>query len=58
MLRSGSNRKTRKRERLMKEFSIVLPEGKNNIKIDIKVTDWGMWTGFIWLRIGISGGLL
>jgi hypothetical protein len=41
------------------------PEGKrplgrprrrweDNIRIDLKV----VWTGFIWLRIGTSGGLL
>jgi hypothetical protein len=32
----------------------------NNIKIDLRGIGWdGMvWTGSIWLRIGISGGLL
>jgi hypothetical protein len=29
-----------------------------NIKIGIKELDVRMWTGFIWLRIGSSGGLL
>jgi hypothetical protein len=43
------------------------PEGKrplgrprrrllNNIKMDLR-KDWMVWIGFIWLRIGTSGGL-
>jgi hypothetical protein len=45
------------------------PEGKrllgkpicrwvDNIKMDLRETGWGDWTGSIWLRIGINGGLL
>jgi hypothetical protein len=31
---------------------------EDNIKIDIKETEWSMWTGLIWLWIGIVGGIL
>jgi hypothetical protein len=32
---------------------------KNNIKMDLKeMQDGVIWTGLIWLRIGIGGGLL
>jgi hypothetical protein len=31
---------------------------QNNIKIDLREIGWVVWTGFIWLRIGASGGLL
>jgi hypothetical protein len=45
------------------------PEGKsplerprrrweNGIKMDIMEIVWGVWSGFIWLRIGTVGGLL
>jgi hypothetical protein len=47
------------------------PEGKrplgkprrgwvSNIKIDLREIGWGVlnWIGWIWLRIGTSGGLL
>jgi hypothetical protein len=45
------------------------PEGKksperprcrleDNIKMNIGEIVWGIWTGLIWFRIGISGGLL
>jgi hypothetical protein len=44
------------------------PEGKralersmcrreDNIKIDPKETCWGIWTGFVWLRMGTNGWL-
>jgi len=52
-------------------FSIFLgkPERKNHLEdlgVDVKIIlEWilgklggRVWTGFIWLRIGISGGLL
>jgi hypothetical protein len=26
--------------------------------MDLRETGWGMWSGFGWLRTGISGGLL
>jgi hypothetical protein len=32
-------------------------EGKNYLE-DLGVDGRGLWTGFIWLRIGINGGLL
>jgi len=45
------------------------PEGKrplgrtkrrweDSIRIDVREIGWNMWTGFIWPRIGTSGGLL
>jgi hypothetical protein len=45
------------------------PEGKSplerpsrrwekGIKTDLRETGWGVWSGFIWLRIGIVGWLL
>jgi hypothetical protein len=27
------------------------------IKMDLRETDWGVWSGFTWLRIGIVVGL-
>jgi hypothetical protein len=30
--------------------------GEDNIKMDLR--DGVVWTGFIWLRIGASGGIL
>jgi hypothetical protein len=45
------------------------PEGKrplgspryrweDNIKMDLRVIEWVVWTGFLWLMTGTSGGLL
>jgi hypothetical protein len=45
------------------------PEGKRSlerprcrwedgIKMNLRETGWGVWSGFTWLRIGIVGGLL
>jgi hypothetical protein len=45
------------------------PEGKKSlgkprrrwedgIKMDLRVTGWGMWIGFDWLRIGIVDEML
>jgi hypothetical protein len=31
---------------------------EDNIKIDIREIGWGSMTGFIWLRIRTSGGIL
>jgi hypothetical protein len=31
---------------------------KGNIKIGLEEIGRKMWTGFIWLRVGTSGGLL
>jgi hypothetical protein len=28
------------------------------IKMDLREIGWGVWSGFTWLRIGTSGGLL
>jgi hypothetical protein len=30
----------------------------SNIKLDLREMKWDVWIGFIWLRIGTSGGLL
>jgi hypothetical protein len=45
------------------------PEGKrplerprrrweDGMKMDLREIDWGVWSGFTWLRIEIVGGLL
>jgi hypothetical protein len=31
---------------------------EDNIKTDIQEVGWGAWTGLIWLRIRMGGGLL
>jgi hypothetical protein len=31
---------------------------ENGIKMDLGEIVWGVWSGFIWLRIGIIGGFL
>jgi hypothetical protein len=31
---------------------------EDNIKIDQREVGLGLWIGFIWLRIGLGGGLL
>jgi hypothetical protein len=31
---------------------------EDNIKMDLRDTGWGAWTGSIWLRIERGGGLL
>jgi hypothetical protein len=31
---------------------------EDGIRMDFRETDWGVWSGFSWLRIGAGGGLL
>jgi hypothetical protein len=31
---------------------------EDNIKIDFREIGFGVWTGFIWFRMGTGGGLL
>ena len=31
---------------------------KDTVEMDPQEMGWGAWTGLIWLRIGIGGGLL
>jgi hypothetical protein len=31
---------------------------EHGIKMDLRAIGWGIWSGFTWLRIGITGGLL
>jgi hypothetical protein len=31
---------------------------EDGIRIDLWEIGWGMWSGFTWLRVGTSGGLL
>jgi hypothetical protein len=31
---------------------------EDNIKMDLQEVECGAWTGLLWLRIGLSGGLL
>lgn len=42
----------------MRHLGIPNPRWKDNIKINLKESEWGTWTGFMWLRIGMSAGLL
>jgi hypothetical protein len=30
----------------------------DGIRMDLRETGWGMWSGLSWLRTGVSGGLL
>jgi hypothetical protein len=31
---------------------------EDGLKIDLREIGWGEWSGFIWIMIGIVGGLL
>jgi hypothetical protein len=31
---------------------------EDGIRMDLRETGWGVWSGFTWLRIGTVGGLL
>jgi hypothetical protein len=55
--------------RNMYRILVRKPEGKrplerprrrweNGIKVDLREIVWGVWSGFIWLRIETVGGLL
>jgi hypothetical protein len=37
-------------------FSSIL--SVDNIRMDLSELEWGIWTGFVWLRIGIGGELM
>jgi hypothetical protein len=63
----GTACSTNRRKRNAYRVSVGKPEGKSplgrprcrwDIKTDIRETGCSVWFGFIWLRIGISGGLL
>jgi hypothetical protein len=56
-------------ERNVYRVLVGKPEGKrplerprrrweDGIKTDLREIGWEVWSGFIWLRIGTSGGLL
>jgi hypothetical protein len=30
---------------------------KDGMKMDLRETGWGVWSGFLWLRIGTVGGI-
>jgi hypothetical protein len=56
-------------ERNMYKVLVVKPEGKrtlgrpsrrweDGIRIGLRETGWGVWSGISWLRIGAIGGLL
>jgi hypothetical protein len=56
-------------KRGMHVILVAKPEGKrllrrprrrwfDNIKMELKLTGWLVWTGLIWLRIGTTDGLL
>jgi hypothetical protein len=34
------------------------PRWEDGIRIDRREIDWGMWSGFSWLKIETGGGLL
>jgi hypothetical protein len=36
----------------------LVVDGMKLFKWTLRKEDMGMWTGFIWLRIGIDGGIL
>jgi hypothetical protein len=44
--------------RRRENFGDLGVDGREGIKMDLKECGVTMWTGFIWLRIGTSGGLL
>jgi hypothetical protein len=57
------------KERNVYRVLVGKPEGKrplgsprrrweDGIKMDLRETGWGVWSGFSWLRIGTVGGLL
>jgi hypothetical protein len=31
---------------------------EDNVKMDLRELEWGVWFGFIWFRIGTSDGIL
>jgi hypothetical protein len=31
---------------------------ENNIEMDLREVRWGVWTGSVWHRTGLGGGLL
>jgi len=31
---------------------------KDNVRMDLMQSEWEVWTGFLWLRVGNSGGIL
>jgi hypothetical protein len=59
----------RREDRKMYKILMGEPEGKrplrrpgrrweDGIKMDLREIGWGVWSGFIWVRIGTGGGLL
>jgi hypothetical protein len=40
--------------------TVVRPRRRwdDGTKMDLREIGWGGWSGFIWLRIGVVGGLL
>jgi hypothetical protein len=30
---------------------------EDGIKVDLKEIGWGAWSGFVWLKVGVIGGL-
>jgi hypothetical protein len=60
---------THGREKKVYKVLVRKPEGKrplgrprrrqeDGIRMDLGETDWGVWTGFSWLRTGTGGGIL
>jgi hypothetical protein len=57
------------RERKLHQVLVEKPEGKrpfgrsrlrweDGIRMDIREIGWGLWSGFMWLRIGTDGWIL
>jgi hypothetical protein len=38
--------------------SLGRPRWEDNIRMDLREVRWKVWTGFVWLRTGTTGGLL
>jgi hypothetical protein len=57
------------RERKLHQVLVEKPEGKrpfgrprlrweDGIRMDLSEIGWGLWSGFMWLRIGTDGWIL
>jgi hypothetical protein len=74
MIESRTSRRARHAARMGSKrsayrFLVAKPDGKRqlaapsrrweeNIKMDLRGIKFNVWTGFIWLRTGMSGGIL
>jgi hypothetical protein len=42
----------------MRSLGIPMHRWEDGIRMNFRETDWGLWSGCSWLRIGTGGGLL